>query len=261
MSRREIRRDRTLSLALVALVGLLAASAAGCVGTLQPAPERDDSGQPAALARIAGVNEVLVMIAAAEGRAALELGDARGRIVTFQRIGDMVMANDGRVGDELDLWPRAAGAGLTFEGRTYPGHLVVRAHPRDGLRLFNVVDLELYVEAVVAAELPLWSARPAELAAQAVAVRTYTLYTLAVRRAERGDSSVIFLWDSVEDLDTRHGPDTRRPPRRLALPRFLWRPHRQSGGRVPRARTRRDLGHLRALCPAGGQRGVQWGTR
>jgi stage II sporulation protein D len=45
------------------------------------------------------------------------------------------------------------------------------------------VDLETYVEGVVASELPLWSAQPAELEAQAIAARTYALYTLAMRGA------------------------------------------------------------------------------
>ncbi|MEE8467192.1 MAG: SpoIID/LytB domain-containing protein [Planctomycetota bacterium] len=182
-----------------ALLASCLVCAPSCVGTLQREPDRSAPSQPATPSRIAGMHEVLVMLAAAERRSSIELEGGRGGTLTFRRLGDMVLASDGRVGDELDLWPRAGSLGLAFEGRTYPGHLVVSAHPRDGLRLLNVVDLEQYVEAVVAAELPLWSAQAAELEAQAVAVRTYTLYTLAVRRAEQGESAVIFLWDSVED--------------------------------------------------------------
>jgi len=204
MNKTQNRRTRGLFASPLAILvavssSCLVAVSSSCVGTLQPEPDRDARVQTATPASVAGVHEVLVKIAVAERQTSIELEDASGRSVTFRRLGDMVLATDGRVADELDLWPRPGSEGIAYEGRTYPGHLVVRAHPRDGLRLFNVVDLEVYVEAVVAAELPLWSARPAELEAQAVAVRTYTLYTLAKRRAEQGDAAAIFLWDSVED--------------------------------------------------------------
>ncbi|MEZ5977975.1 MAG: SpoIID/LytB domain-containing protein [Planctomycetota bacterium] len=87
------------------------------------------------------------------------------------------------------------GAELEHEGRTYAGRLVVAAHPEQGLRLENWVDVESYVEGVVASEVALWSAPPAFLEAQAIAARSYALGTLE-RRARDGRA---FLQDGVLD--------------------------------------------------------------
>ncbi len=83
---------------------------------------------------------------------------------------------------------------FSIDGRSYLGDLEVHPHPDGGLRVFVRVDLEIYVEGVVAAELPLWSSLPAELQAQAIAVRTYTLGAL-----HRHPGPTPFLWDGVQD--------------------------------------------------------------
>lgn len=82
-----------------------------------------------------------------------------------------------------------------FDGRDYPGQLLVRTHG-DGLEVRNRVDLEDYVAGVLAAELVLWSARPAELEAQAVVARSYAVAALSHRGATRADP---YLFGDVRD--------------------------------------------------------------
>ena len=55
--------------------------------------------------------------------------------------------------------------------------------PSGGLRAIARLPLDTYIAAVVAAEIPLWSAEPAELEAQAIAARTFALHTLRTRAA------------------------------------------------------------------------------
>jgi len=76
------------------------------------------------------------------------------------------------------------------------------------------VDLEVYVRGVVAAELPLWSSLPAELQAQSICVRTYTLGALA-----RQSDPEPFLWDGVQD-QAYHGifvPSANQGEQRAAV--------------------------------------------
>ena len=118
------------------------------------------------------------------------LGSAQQRIV-LRRAGSMVLSSDGRSGRTLEVT-----GPIQVDGKRYPGRLRVEANRQGGLDLLNLVALEDYVAGVVAAELSLWSARPAELEAQAIAVRTYALRTLATRQAQ---GAVAELVDGVED--------------------------------------------------------------
>lgn len=61
------------------------------------------------------------------------------------------------------------------------GDLSFMAGPNGGLRAVARLPLETYVAAVVSAEIPLWSAEPAELESQAIAARTFAIQTLRTR--------------------------------------------------------------------------------
>jgi stage II sporulation protein D (peptidoglycan lytic transglycosylase) len=156
-----------------------------------------------------------VVIAAAEGNGELALLDPSGGATTFLRAAELVLASDGRTGRRLDLSPHSVEAGLGHAGRIYSGRFVVEARLHGGLRLINAVEREDYVEGVVAAEIALWSAEPAELAAQAVCVRTYALGTLA-RRRQLGPDPV--LLDSTLDqaYRGRHRPGDSERARLVA---------------------------------------------
>lgn len=86
---------------------------------------------------------------------------------------------DGRVAPRQRLEPMRE---LRLRGELHRGTLEV-VPTAGGLGTYLELDLETYVAGVVAAELSLWSARPAELEAQAIAARSYATATLAQRRA------------------------------------------------------------------------------
>ncbi len=131
-----------------------------------------------------------VLIEAATGSSRLELIATTGAKIVVQRAGDLVIASGGQAGKSVQL-----SGPLEFRGRTYPGAMTAEPAPEGGLQLINRVSLEDYVAGVVAAELTLWSAQPAELEAQAIAVRTYALRALATRGGSRGGPLV----DGVQD--------------------------------------------------------------
>ncbi|MBL6721291.1 MAG: SpoIID/LytB domain-containing protein [Planctomycetes bacterium] len=89
---------------------------------------------------------------------------------------------DGRTATEHTI---PSPAGVRVNGRLHRGVLHLTASPV-GASIHLELDLEDYVEGVVAAELSLWSAEPAELEAQAIAARSYATAILARRRAARG---------------------------------------------------------------------------
>ncbi|MBL4770409.1 MAG: SpoIID/LytB domain-containing protein [Planctomycetes bacterium] len=119
-------------------------------------------------------------------------GSQAPRQISFRRQGRQVVCSDGRLGPSLTLNLRAP---FEINGRQYLGNVKVLPHKKGGLRVLVEVALEHYVEGVVSAELPLWSSLPAELQAQSIAVRTYTV--AALTRQGLGDSG--FLWDGVQD--------------------------------------------------------------
>ncbi len=76
------------------------------------------------------------------------------------------------------------------------GDVRVTGGARGELRTIIEIGLEDYVASVVAAELPIWSAEPAELEAQAIAARTFAVTALRARRAAGAD---LVLTDGVLD--------------------------------------------------------------
>jgi stage II sporulation protein D len=80
--------------------------------------------------------------------------------------------------------------------RAYPGSIRITAHPQGGLRVENSVELEEYVAGVVAGELSIWSALPAELQAQSIAARSYALASIGRSSAAGGPG---YLRDDVLD--------------------------------------------------------------
>ncbi|HPF15584.1 MAG TPA: SpoIID/LytB domain-containing protein, partial [Planctomycetota bacterium] len=145
---------------------------------------------PAASAEPHLPRTVRVLLAGLESSERVEVQTSAGP-VAFWRQGQRVVRSSGESGPRL--WLSAPGP-LVLAGRTYLGTLELEPHAKGGLRVFLECDLERYVEGVVAAELPLWSALPAELQAQAIAVRTYTAYTLAQHPEPHP-----YLWDGVQD--------------------------------------------------------------
>lgn len=136
---------------------------------------------------------VPVVLGAVESRPVLAVeGSARGT-VTVQRSAGIVVSSDGRGGSSLTFSPGPDGM-LRVDGNAHAGTLVVLPHPQGGLRARLELPLEAYVRGVVAAELSIWSALPAELEAQAVAARTYSLRAGVERRHGR-----TFLWDDTRD--------------------------------------------------------------
>lgn len=73
--------------------------------------------------------------------------------------------------------PGRATGPVRVEGRLHDGELIAERDGED-LRAIARLPLETYVAGVVAAELSLWSAEPAELEAQAIAARTFAIATL-----------------------------------------------------------------------------------
>jgi stage II sporulation protein D len=136
---------------------------------------------------------VLIGITSAEQSAAVVISGSLQPQIRFERSGGMVHASDGRLAHRIRVAPSQRHGLLGYGDRQFPGELIVSAHPDGGLRLMNEVALETYVEGVVASELILWSAKPAEIEAQAIAARTYALHSLELR----GTGG--FLWDSTVD--------------------------------------------------------------
>ncbi len=158
--------------------------------------------------------EVPVLLLASRGREAVLVDDPLLGPRTLALEGGLVRCSDGRRGSSLEIEPGPRGE-LSFDGQIYPGRLLVRARPAGGLELINLVPLEEYVEAVVSAELALWSAHHAELAAQAVCARTYALSTLTRRRASNARAT---LFDSTLDqaYRGRHRPGNSGHAREVA---------------------------------------------
>jgi stage II sporulation protein D len=97
---------------------------------------------------------------------------------------------------------------VSLDGRQLPGRLEIWAEG-DGLVVVNVLDLEDYVAAVVASEMP--SGWPDEaLRAQAVAARTYAV----AQKMALGPAARAHLGSTV--LDQVYAGEVREPPRRAA---------------------------------------------
>lgn len=170
------------------------AALAGCRAAL-PAVPQDDGARavPAGLRRDGAATTVPVRLSALERVERVRVGGTIAGTLEFVRAGDGVARSDGRSAGSFTVEPQPAGPGLSIGERTYGGTLSVEPHGAGGLRVTERVALEDYVAGVVAGELVLWSALPAEIEAQAVAARTYALGALAAR----GPGG--FLWDDARD--------------------------------------------------------------
>lgn len=188
---RPVRRFLFAGLAL--FVGLIGGA---CLSTALP-------GELLATARAvpaAGPGSVPVRLGHVEGRFGLDVELGSGRSMKLVREGDGVLALEADGSSKRDRWLRIEPAGeanhLEFDGRRYQGSLLVEARPEGGLRATLWSDLEDYVRGVIAAEVSLWNANPAEVGAQAVAARSFARATLE-QRALNGSRP--FLWDDERD--------------------------------------------------------------
>lgn len=134
-----------------------------------------------------------IRLAAFEGKPGLIIEDCRGGKRWLEAEGSAVRSSSGERAKSFEFEPENAIRGLQLGDRRYRGKLRVEVRAAGGLRVTNIVPLEDYVEGVVAGEVVLWSAEPAELEAQAIAARTYALISLTRRPLER------FLWDDTRD--------------------------------------------------------------
>ena len=119
-------------------------------------------------------------------------GEDRGRHELAARGGVLVLDGGALEGSEpLVVHPGAEG--LRVDGRNLPGRVEVWADER-GLLVVNALDLEQYVAAVVASEVPAdWP--DAALQAQAVAARTFAL----AQKIAQGPAARAHLGSSVLD--------------------------------------------------------------
>ena len=185
---RACSRARTLAASAILLAGLACQAPAPDIPPM-PGSASVDS-RPA---RVIDRGALPVRLARHEGEHGVQIEGATGGARWLEVERDAVRSSDGTRSARFEFEPESKAAGLTIDGRVYSGTLVVEPRPSGGLRVTNRVPLEDYVEGVVAAELVLWSAEPAELEAQAVAARTYALVSLARDGHER------FLWDDTRD--------------------------------------------------------------
>ena len=144
---------------------------------------------------------VHVRLARFEGAGALTIAGTRRGTVTVERSGEVLRASTGEAGARLHLEP-ARSSILSLGGQLWPGTLTIHLRAEGGMSVTSRVPLEDYVAGVVARELILWSAEAAELEAQAIAARTYTLSMLGRRlrartAAPRGEEA--FLWSDTRD--------------------------------------------------------------
>jgi stage II sporulation protein D len=133
-------------------------------------------------------------LAAFEGKHALSISGAAGGDLNFRREGGSIRCSNGVSREHFTLRPELRT--LTLGDRSYPGAIKVSLHPEGGLRAEAQLDLEAYVRGVVAGELPLLRALPAELEAQAVAARSYAI-TRWHERSRAGRAP--YLWDDTRD--------------------------------------------------------------
>ena len=151
---------------------------------------------------------VVLLLGAAAQAEEIRIEVARGkrelRVASAGRTHTLSLRSDGLL---LDGKPAASAefrAPLELDGRALPGRLEVFAE-RGGLVAVNAVDLEQYVAAVVASEVPRdW---PAEaLRAQAVAARTFAV----AQKIAQGPGARAHLGSSVLDQVYRNAA---HPPR------------------------------------------------
>lgn len=130
------------------------------------------------------------------GVLSFEVGGSDRGALRLSRRGDLVESSAGESAPHVRLVPARGAKGLTVGERTYPGELWIEVDEHSGLVVENVVDLEDYVAGVVPTELILWSAKEAEIEAQAICARSYALRSLQRRGLFERSA---FLWDDTRD--------------------------------------------------------------
>lgn len=199
------------------------------------------------------------------GRVELDRGSG-APVEVYRSQNGVVRADARQLLRSIEIDPAPGSRGVRVDGRLHTGSVRVLPHPDRGLRVEALLDMEDYVAGVVAAELALWSAPPAQLEAQAIAARSYALARLDERAGEP------FLWDGVEDqaYRGRFEPDAASAKRGLearldsAVQRtrgqVLWaadgvlpaRYHARCGGRTSTVEAvfgKPGPGHAPASCP------------
>ncbi|MHC4261226.1 MAG: SpoIID/LytB domain-containing protein [Planctomycetota bacterium] len=158
-------------------------------------------------------NRVPVLLTQAEGSLSLTLSTAEGDSVEVWRQGDGVASSEHRTRRSLRLDLPTGADAWRYRDREYPGELLVEPAAGGGLTVSALLDLEDYVEGVVASELVLWSAPDALLEAQAIAARSYAVANLD-QRAQYGRA---YLQDGVLDqaFRGRFQPDAASRSRKL----------------------------------------------
>ncbi len=153
-----------------------------------------------------------------ENADALEIAGVNTAGARVERRGARVTLDGGAARDEIVLRARND-AVLSLGERCYRGELRVRANPSGGLLVVNRVELEDYIEGVVASEVALWSTPFEALRAQAVAARSYAVCALDQRGRTHASP---FLFDDVRDQAYR-GVFRARNAREQGLVRDLRR--------------------------------------
>jgi stage II sporulation protein D len=226
----DLQRRRPLLLVLLLL--LVGGAAGACLATrlpLEPAPSLPV--EPPDPWRKEGL--VPVRLAKAEGLLQLSIESEPGQLISLARSGNGVrQTNAGQAPVELPyvrIDSRPGSAGLRFEGRLYPGSLLIEPRPSGGLGVVNWAPLEDYVEGVVAAELVLWNAGKAAIQAQAIAARSYAVATIENRRL---GSRRPELWDDTRDQAYRGAFQPDSSARARGLDRLLHTAVLDCRGRV-----------------------------
>lgn len=120
---------------------------------------------------------VAVELSSVGGDRAVEVTDGAGTTRRLSAVRSGVALGGGAPRPEI----RVQGP-VQVDGARHPGDARITVDRKGGLRTIVDLDLEDYVAAVVAAELPIWSAEPAELEAQAIAARTFAVQGMRTRR-------------------------------------------------------------------------------
>lgn len=113
-------------------------------------------------------------VADAQGRPLRQLGDSA--VITPTATG-FTVDGQGLAGDAVII--RARNGAVTLCGRSYRGQIVVLRAPSGRLNAVNYVDIESYIQGVLAGEVP-YSWPEESLKAQAVAARSYVLHQMQV---------------------------------------------------------------------------------
>jgi stage II sporulation protein D len=175
-----------------------------------PVAETPTSNARAAPRNWRAEGEICVRLARLEDSETLTVSGVEGTsgAVTIRRDGQSLIQQGEGAGvsaaslRELWLAPGDASQGLSVGNSRYGGRLRVRLRDtsksgeRAGLWIDNIVELEDYIAGVVASELQLLGATPAELEAQAIASRSFALAQLAARGTR---SLEVRLFDGVRD--------------------------------------------------------------